>query len=111
MLYWLRSSFWIWSKAGFQLVLLVANFNDASAGRFRQLVHLGVATITKAAIESAIGDQNHIANRVGLLCRLNRILDSQTAALVFTIGKDDHRLAAHFVLQLLVGSKINRVVE
>ncbi len=103
MLYWLRSSSWIWSNACAQFLLVVADFNDASTSFFGQLFHVAK---TKTLVPSAaIGDQNDVAHGVGLLRGLDSIADSQPAAFVLAIGKDDHGLATDFVLQLLVAAR------
>src|SRR5580700_8490785 len=92
-----------------QFLLVVADFDNASAGFLRQFLHVAEAeTLIPAA---AIGDQNHVAHGIGLLRGLDGVADTQAAAFVLTVSEDDHGFAADFVPQLLVGGQINSVIK
>ena len=111
MLYWLRSSFWICSNAWCSLSCLLPTSMTRPPVCFGQLLHVVVAAVAEAAVESAIGNQDHVADGVGLLRGFDGVLDPQAAALVFAVGKDDHCLASDFILQLLVSAEIDGVIQ
>src|ERR1017187_7981923 len=92
-----------------QFLLVVADFDDASAGFLRQLLHVAEAEALVPA--AAVGDQDHVAYGVGLLRRLDGVTDFQPAAFVLAVGEHHHGLASVFVPQLLIGSQINRVIK
>ena len=111
MLYWLRSSCAIWSKASFSLSDLVAYINDAAAGLRRELLHFAIAGVSTETVKAAIGDQQHVADGIGLLRGFDRIIDLELAALIFSVGEQDHGFASDFLGELIVGGEIDRVVE
>src|SRR5208282_4581995 len=50
---------------------LVTNFNHAAAGFLREFFHRGIAAIAHAAIETAVRDEQHVADGIGLLRRFD----------------------------------------
>src|SRR6185369_15855813 len=97
----------------FQFLHLVTDVDDAATGLGCQLLHLAIAGVsaTAEAVEAAVCDQQHIADRVRLLRGLDRIGDLVFAALVLTVSEQDHGLASHFLGQFIVGCQIDGVVE
>src|SRR5271165_5428045 len=96
-------------KGGAQFLLVVADFDHASAGFFRQLLHVAEAKALVPA--TAIGDEDDIAHGISLLRGLDGVADAQAAAFVLAVGEDDHGLATDFIFQLLVGGQVNRVIQ
>src|SRR5580704_10251394 len=95
-----------------QLVDLVADVDDAPARFLGKLLHLGIARVEqRSAVESAVGDEQHVANYVCLLGGFNRVFNLEAAPLVFTVGQKNHRFAADFMAQLVVRGEINRVIK
>ena len=76
-----------------------------------KLLHFAIAGVSPKAVKAAIGDQQHIADGIRLLCRLDRVVDLELTALVFSVGEQDHGLASYFFRELIVGGQIDRVVE
>ena len=76
MLYWLRSSAAIWSKAALELVDLVADVDHAAAGLLGKLPHFAFAGVTKPAVEAAIGAEQDVHDGVGFLGGLDGILNA-----------------------------------
>jgi len=95
----------------FELVELVADFDDAAAGFVGEFLHFGIARVADPAIETAIGDEEDIDDGVGFLGSFNCVLVTELAAVVFAVGQDDHGLAANLVGELVVGGQVDRVVE
>src|SRR5712671_5198336 len=90
---------------------LVADFDHAASGFLGQLFHLEIAVKAAEAVEAAVGDEQHVADGIGLLRGFDGVLDLQTAALVFSVGEQDHRLAADFVAEFVVRGKIDGVIQ
>ena len=64
-----------------------------------------------AAVETAVGDEQDVADGVGFLGGFDGISDLETAAFVFSIGEQDHRLAPDFVAEFVVRGEIDGVIE
>src|SRR5208282_2043465 len=90
---------------------LVTNFNHAAAGFLREFFHRGIAAIAHAAIETAVRDEQHVADGIGLLRRFDGIFDLEAAAFIFSIGEQDHRLASNFVAEFVMGSEIHGIIK
>ena len=54
-----------------QFVQLVSHFDDAAAGFTCELFHFAVARISAEAVKAAVRNQQHIADRIGLLGGFN----------------------------------------
>src|SRR5271157_1852582 len=93
---------------------LVANFNHAAARFLRQFPHLRIAVVAEAAthtVESAVGNEQYVADRIRFLGRFNGIFNLQTAAFILSVGKQDHRLASDFMTEFVVRGEIDGIVE
>src|SRR4029077_18343312 len=55
-----------------QLVELVSDIDNAPAGLLGEFAHIALARVPEATIESTIGTEQNIDNRIRFLCRLNR---------------------------------------
>ena len=67
--------------------------------------------IAAEAVETAVGDEQHVADGVGFLGGFDGVLYLESAAFVFSVGKQDHRLAADFVAEFVVRGEIDGIIE
>jgi len=67
--------------------------------------------IAHAAVEAAVGDEQHVADGVGFLGGFDGIFDFEAATFVFSVGEQDHRLASDFVAEFVVRREIDGVIE
>src|SRR5581483_6411571 len=72
---------------------------------------LASAAEAAARVHVRIGEQHGIHQRVAALRRFDGALQRELAALVNTVGKDDHGLAALLLLHEFVGAEEDGVVE
>ena len=79
-----------------------------SLGKF---LHFAVTGISAESVEAAVGDQQHVADGIRLLCGFNGFRDLELAALIFPVRQQDHGLAPNFFRQLVVRGQVDRIVE
>src|SRR5271154_4172250 len=95
-----------------QFLDLVSNFDDSAARLLGQLLHIGNAGVATETIrKSAIRDEQNVADGVSLLRSFDGIFDLEPTALIFSVGKQDHRLPANFVAEFIVRCEIDRVIK
>ena len=93
-----------------QFLRVIAHVDHAAAGLFRQLAHIAV-TVISPAVEATVRDQNHIDDSVCLLRDLDRFGQSRVAALVLSVGEQDHGFASDLVRKHLARSQVDSVEQ
>src|ERR1700723_3384348 len=114
MLYWLRSSAAIWSKASlsfWKLLPTLISRPPVWSVSFFFLSPSAAVPHASGAVESAVSAEQHIDNGIRFLRGFNGPLDGELAALIFAIGEQDHRFAPSLFGQHVVPGKIDRIVE
>ena len=106
MVYWLRSSSLIWSKACFQ-IFLAAHHDGAPAGFVGQF--FGHAFVAAEVAGSAI---SRMCTTVSVRCAASMAsCTRKLAAFILRVGEDDDRLAPGFAGQLVVAGQVHGIVE
>src|ERR1051326_8745410 len=90
-----------------QFVELIVYFEDPPTGLLRQVFH---DALSAAAINSR-GEEKHIADGVGLLCRFNGLAEPSAAAFIHTVGHDDERLSPNLAREFVMRSQIDGIEE
>jgi len=98
-------------QRGLQFATVLANVEDASARRFRQLVHGPVPAIIQNAVDAGIGYQQHVHDGIGLLCGFHCRVKLLLTAVVSALCDQNERLAPRLVVQRFIRRKINRIIQ